>query len=218
MPPNIYDAKEASTTVRFSLIRNLRNLNYSKNQMKKKVFQFTVSAVQRRMKFLAGIATLLLPWLIMPEDVKAQLVICSRKNNHHLDVAVGYRKNGAWFSEGWWRIPPSGCVTPIGGDLRNKYYYIRAVEWETRKTWEQRYAFCTDTSAFAILGDKDCESRGYNSEYFYEHDCGSRNYCQVNIWPEKISFSPSLVDDVIAQRQLELLQAKDVPSRDILAR
>lgn len=148
-----------------------------------------------------GSGGLSIPWLTLPSPAEAQLTICSRKINRHLNVAIGYTKDGQWVSEGWWKIAPSDCITPVQGDLRVRYFYIRGVEWNTGKTWAQNYSFCTDPSAFTIYGDEDCESRGYQRENFFQYDCEGKNYCNITFWPDKVSFAPSTMDKIIAGHQ-----------------
>ena len=139
---------------------------------------------------------------------KADLTICSRKNNRHIDVAIGYRKGDQWVSEGWWKLPPSDCITPVSGDLPVRYYYIRAVEWTTQKAWRDNYVFCTTSEPFTIYGDEQCEERGYKQEGFVQYDCGGSNYCYVTIWPEKISFAPPLVDQIVGRHLMRPLPAQ----------
>lgn len=82
-------------------------------------------------------------------------------------VAIGYRKDGEWVSEGWWIVPPGGCKTVIGADLDLKRYYWRATgkgqDWAV-----SRFMFCASREVFTIIGDKNCEDRGYTSEAFNE--------------------------------------------------
>jgi len=172
---------------------------------------------RRWLPLALGSGGLSIPWLAMPSPVQAQLSICSRKINRHLDVAIGYPKEGQWVSEGWWKLPPSGCVTPLQGDLRNRYYYIRGVETNTGKTWSQNYAFCTDSSAFTIYGDENCESRGYQKENFFQYDCGGNKFCNIIFWPEKVSFGPSPMDKIIARQQQDMQNIPPLPSSELIA-
>ncbi len=80
-------------------------------------------------------------------------------------VAIGYRDNGAWVSEGWWGVEPFDCRTVISEDLTRKFYYWRATNTHGAFR-DDDYAFCTDSSAFTIVGDHDCEGRGYRKELF----------------------------------------------------
>lgn len=158
--------------------------------------------LQRGLRMVLGASGFSLPWLAMADQAKADLVICSRKINRHMDVAIGYRKDGQWVSEGWWKLPPSDCVTPVSGELPVRYYYLRAVEWGTGIVREQNYTFCISSERFTIYGDTDCESRGFEGKGFFQYDCNGNNYCQVTIWPEKVSFAPSPVDGIVAQHLL----------------
>lgn len=155
------------------------------------------------LRLLLGVSGFSIPWLALADPAKADLEICSsRKSNRHIDVAIGYRNGDDWVSEGWWKIPPYECVTPVAGDLQVRYYYVRAVEWGTGKAWEDGYTFCVDSKPFTIVGDSNCESRGFSEEGFLQYDCDGDSYCRVTIWPEKVSFLPSPVDRIVAQRIL----------------
>jgi len=157
--------------------------------------------LQRGLRMVLGASGFSLPWLAMADQAKADLVICSRKINRHMDVAIGYREGNQWVSRGWWKLPPSDCVTPVSGDI-NRYYYIRTVEWGTGIVREQNYNFCVTSDAFTIVGDTNCQSRGYEEKSFFQYDCGGNSFCQVTIWPEKVSFAPSPVDGIVAQHLL----------------
>ncbi len=91
-------------------------------------------------------------------------------------VAIGYSDDGTWFSEGWWRLEPGQCRAVIKGDLPKRYYYWRATS-ASGTLAEGGYSFCTQSGAFTIEGDADCEARGYQSAGFREEDIGeARDY------------------------------------------
>ena len=77
------------------------------------------------------------------------------------------------MSEGWWNIKAGDCSTPIGGDLKNRFYYYLAKS----KGWsfeDENFRFCTTSKAFTINGDEECTGRGYL--YAREPDSGEY-YC-----------------------------------------
>ncbi|TNJ45543.1 DUF1036 domain-containing protein [Phaeobacter sp. B1627] len=86
-------------------------------------------------------------------------------------ASIGYKEGDAWVSEGWWTIQPGECSIPIVGDLKNRYYYIRA-ESETGN-WTGDYSFCYINDAFTIRGDENCTVRGYKTGGFFEIDTGN---------------------------------------------
>lgn len=162
--------------------------------------------VLQGLSWLLGVGGCSLSWLALADQARADLEICSsRKSHRHVDVAIGYRDGDEWVSEGWWKVPPYDCVTPVTGDLPVRYYYIRAVEWGTGRAWEDDYVFCVDTRPFTINGDTDCEERGFSEEGFLQYDCEGDSYCRVTIWPEKVSFEPSPADRIVAQHLLKNL-------------
>jgi len=101
----------------------------------------------------------------------ASLEICNGSSVHR-SVAIGYSKDDVWTSEGWWNLDPGQCATPVEGALEQRYYYYRA-EAEDGSFPGDGYTFCTTTGSFTIVGDEDCESRGYVVEDFREIDTGA---------------------------------------------
>jgi len=101
---------------------------------------------------------------------EAGLRVCN-KTGLLQSVAIGYKGDTDWTSEGWWNIGPGDCATLVTGDLTKRYYYYYA-ESEGREFQSQNYEFCTRDEEFTIVGDTDCEARGFDVERFREVDTG----------------------------------------------
>ena len=101
---------------------------------------------------------------------QAELEICNETEVLQ-SVAIGYKGEKDWTSEGWWNIDPGACVTVVDGDLKLRYYYYFS-EAADREFRGQSYFFCVEDSEFTIIGDTDCEARGYQDEDFREIDTG----------------------------------------------
>ena len=104
---------------------------------------------------------------VLSVPAQAALRFCNA-TDASASVAIGYKgADGAWTSEGWWRIDPDACKTVIDGDLDRRVYYWRATSkaysWSMR-----RFMFCTSPKAFTIVGDADCAQRGYDRNGFNE--------------------------------------------------
>ncbi|MCH2093762.1 MAG: DUF1036 domain-containing protein, partial [Rhodobacteraceae bacterium] len=76
-------------------------------------------------------------------------------------------EDGAWVSEGWWGVEPFDCREVISEDLTRAFYYWRATNVHGAFR-DDAFSFCTEGSAFTIVGDHDCEGRGYRKEQFRE--------------------------------------------------
>jgi len=100
----------------------------------------------------------------------AGLEICNETGVKQ-SVSVGYKQGDDWVSEGWWNIAPGACAEPVGGALTNRYYYYRA-EAAGRAHVAGEYGFCTQSAAYTIMGDGDCEARGYKRAPFAVIDTG----------------------------------------------
>ncbi|MDF0600568.1 DUF1036 domain-containing protein [Psychromarinibacter sp. C21-152] len=86
-------------------------------------------------------------------------------------VSIGYEGDEGFLSEGWWNIDPDDCAKVLAGELQRRYYYYRA-EVEAGPFEGEGYMFCTSPEVYTIVGDSDCESRGYDTESFSEIDTG----------------------------------------------
>ncbi|WP_172296922.1 DUF1036 domain-containing protein [Pseudoruegeria sp. HB172150] len=100
----------------------------------------------------------------------AGLEICN-ETDFVQSVSIGYKGDADWVSEGWWNVEPGDCTTVVGGNLQKRYYYYRA-EVDGGDFAGENYMFCTTPEEYEILGDSNCESRGYDSESFREIDTG----------------------------------------------
>ncbi|WP_372884645.1 DUF1036 domain-containing protein [Shimia sp.] len=115
--------------------------------------------------------------LALPAE--ADLKVCN-ETDAKASVAIGYKADGAWTSEGWWNIPPYDCSVVEGGDLKNRYYYYRV----TSKSYNwpgESYFFCTRSQAFTIVGDSDCKARGYERSEFRQIDTGEAKSFTLNL-------------------------------------
>ena len=109
----------------------------------------------------------------------AGLNFCNQASSN-VSVAIGYKDNDSWTSEGWWTVAPGDCTTPVAGDLKNRYYYYRLTSPDIDFPTED-YFFCTSSKAFTIVGDTDCQARGYDRHPFLELDTGQAKDWTVNI-------------------------------------
>ncbi len=80
--------------------------------------------------------------LTLPMAARAELKFCNH-TKEQVSVAIGFSSpgSGQWTSEGWWTIDPNDCKVPIGGVLKNRYYYYYA-DSDSNK-WDGDYIFCT---------------------------------------------------------------------------
>ncbi len=113
----------------------------------------------------------------------ADLKLCNRTNST-IGVALGYKDDKGWASEGWWNVPPKQCKVLLQGDLIARYYYIFAIDYDKGGTWSGPATLCIQDKIFTIRGRTNCEARGYRTQGFYEVDTG-----------EKIDFTIMLKDD-----------------------
>ena len=107
----------------------------------------------------------------MPGAARAELRICNQTPSR-VGVAVGYRDDRGWVTEGWWNMTPGNCETLLRGALQARFYYIHAIDYDRGGEWGGRHFMCTHQRAFTIRDTGDCQQRGYERTGFFEVDTG----------------------------------------------
>ncbi|MAY29621.1 MAG: DUF1036 domain-containing protein [Aurantimonas sp.] len=96
-------------------------------------------------------------------------------------VAIGYRAEAGWTTEGWWRIPATTCKAIIEGPLSSRYYYVYAEDSDGQGRWAGPVNLCIAENEFKIAGVKDCFKRGYQKMGFREYDTGEQASWMVQL-------------------------------------
>lgn len=111
------------------------------------------------------------PLYIAP--ARADLRVCNQTSNP-VSVAMGYRAERGWQSEGWWITAPTQCATVYQGDLDGRYYYLFIADDIGGGAWDGSVFMCTRDESFTIFGVEDCLARGYERTGFFEVDTQNR--------------------------------------------
>ena len=106
---------------------------------------------------------------------EADLRLCN-KSGSRVGVAIGYKVDSSWKTEGWWNIEAEACETVLAGRLASRYYYVHAVDYNNRGVWGGRAFMCTRDKEFTIEGVSDCIARGFQKTGFFEVDTGQDMY------------------------------------------
>jgi uncharacterized membrane protein len=118
----------------------------------------------------AIVATLAMATLMAgAAPARADLKLCNTTSSR-IGVAIGYRDNTGWTTEGWWNIAAQTCETLYKGTLSSKFYYIHAIDYDRGGEWAGKSAMCTSDKMFTIRGVQDCSRRGYKNTGFFEVD------------------------------------------------
>jgi len=106
-------------------------------------------------------------------SAKADFRLCNNTSNR-VGIAVGYKENDGWTTEGWWNISARSCETVLRGALVARFYYIYAVDYDRGGEWSGQAFMCTREKEFTIRGTDDCLARGYDRTGFFEVDTGDQ--------------------------------------------
>ena len=141
-----------------------------------------------RLLVLIGLNALLS--LVMPQDAKADLRVCNQTASR-VGIAIGYRDQQGWVSEGWYLIKGNNCEVLLKDDLTARYYYIYAQDYDRGGEWAGRTPLCTRDKEFQIRGVEDCLARGYDRTRFFEIDTGEQKNWTIQLGePERMPANP----------------------------
>lgn len=125
--------------------------------------------------------------VILQDPARAEFTLCN-KTDSQVITAVGFKEKGKWVSSGWWTLDPEECKVAIGGDLKNKYYYVHGHTVERNIVWEESHTFCVKYGqVFNSIPNSNCSD---GSEKFFQVDTGeSRSFTQnLTLKSEEPSF------------------------------
>jgi uncharacterized membrane protein len=108
------------------------------------------------------------------------LRLCN-KTASRVGVAIGYRENRQWTTEGWWNVARDTCETLVKGPLVSRFYYVYAIDYDQGGVWGGKAAMCTRDKMFTIHGIEDCVARGYERSGFFEVDTGEQRSWTVQL-------------------------------------
>ena len=96
-------------------------------------------------------------------------------------VAIGYRAETGWITEGWWHIESGSCKTLIEGTLQSRYYYLYAEDAQRGGRWTGPVNMCLAEREFKIVGFEDCFARGFQRAGFQEHDTANQSSWMIQL-------------------------------------
>ncbi len=137
----------------------------------------------QRVRFAIRLSFLLfaaLPILLAAAPARADLRLCNRTGNR-IGIAIGYRDEQGWTTEGWWNLAGNACETLLQGPLGARFYYLFAIDYDQGGEWGGKAYMCTKDKMFTIRGVEDCRSRGYERTGFFEIDTGEQRNWTVQL-------------------------------------
>jgi len=117
---------------------------------------------------------------VSADPAHADFRVCNSTQNL-VGVAIGYRAQDGWVSEGWWQVPSSTCATLIEGELQSRYYYLYAEDAAHGGRWTGDVNMCVAENEFKIAGVDDCYARSFQRMGFKEYDTGRQGSWMVQL-------------------------------------
>src|SRR5262245_46138722 len=101
----------------------------------------------RRLRLLSGGALVAIAMATNVAPAKADFRLCNNTSNR-VGIAVGYKENEGWTTEGWWNLAARSCETVLRGSLVARFYYIYAVDYDRGGEWSGQAFMCTREKEF----------------------------------------------------------------------
>jgi uncharacterized membrane protein len=155
----------------------------------------------------AGTALVAAAFMLSAEPARADFRLCNNTGNR-VGIAIGYKENEGWTTEGWWNISARGCETVLRGALVARFYYIYAVDYDRGGEWSGQAFMCTREKEFTIRGTEDCLARGYDRTGFFEVDTGDQPS-----WTVQLTESADQVPMQPLQSRVPMLQTPPAAGR-----
>ncbi|UXN03692.1 MULTISPECIES: DUF1036 domain-containing protein [unclassified Bartonella] len=138
-------------------------------------------------------------FLISVNSAMADLRVCNTTQDI-VGVAVGYRSDEGWVSEGWWRINKASCETVIVGSLSSRFYYLYAEDESGKSRWDGPVTMCGTEAEFKIPGTNDCFARGFQRFGFQEIDTQNQKNWMVQL-TEPVTTNPAINNSLVTGSQ-----------------
>jgi len=139
-----------------------------------------IAARRRISRILGRAAVPALLLAISTQAAKADFRLCNNTGSR-VGVAIGYKDNEGWTTEGWWNVPARSCETLLRGALVARYYYIYAVDYDRGGEWSGKAYMCSREKEFTIRGTENCLARGYDRTGFFEVDTSEQRSWTVQL-------------------------------------
>jgi uncharacterized membrane protein len=114
------------------------------------------------------------------QEALADFRLCNNTGSR-VGIALGYKDNEGWTTEGWWNVTGRTCETLLRGNLVARYYYIYAVDYDRGGEWSGKAFMCSREKEFTIRGTDNCLARGYDRTGYFEVDTGEQRSWTVQL-------------------------------------
>src|SRR5262245_54291173 len=81
----------------------------------------------------------------------ADFKLCNNTSSR-IGVAIGYKDDKTWVSEGWWNVAAQTCEVLLKGPLVARFYYVHALDYDRGGEWGGKNYMCTVDKIFTIRG------------------------------------------------------------------
>lgn len=128
----------------------------------------------------ALLAVALLSLIASATPASADFRLCNNTGSR-VGIALGYKDNEGWVTEGWWNVSSKACETLLRGTLVARFYYIYAIDYDRGGEWSGQAFMCSRDKEFTIKGTEDCLARGFDRTGFFEVDTGEQRAWTVQL-------------------------------------
>src|ERR1041384_3988807 len=92
------------------------------------------AALRHRIAPALWAAFALVTFLVAATPAAADFRLCNNTASR-VGIAIGYKDNDGWTTEGWWNLGARSCETLVKGSLIARFYYVFAVDYARGGEW-----------------------------------------------------------------------------------
>lgn len=152
------------------------------------------TCLKRLVPILLGAAIIIPALCAFTAPAAADFRLCNNTPSR-VGIALGYKDNDGWVTEGWWNVSSHACETLLKGTLVARYYYIYGLDYDRGGEWSGQAFMCSKDKEFTIKGADNCLARGFDRTGYFEVDTGEQRNWTVQLTEsaeQGVSRSPSL--------------------------
>src|SRR5258708_30835810 len=145
-------------------------------------FDFSQRRASLRRTVLAGLTGLaaLVALCTWSDPAAADFRLCNNTSSR-VGIALGYKDNDGWVTEGWWNVSSHACETLLKGTLVARYYYIYGLDYDRGGEWSGQAFMCSKDKEFTIKGADNCLARGFDRTGYFEAGTGEQRAWTVQL-------------------------------------
>src|ERR1700744_4342889 len=100
------------------------------------------TCLRRTLPILLGAVIMVSTLCAFSAPAAADFRLCNNPPSR-VGIALGYKDNDGWVTEGWWNVASHTCEPLLKGTLVARYYYIYGRNYDRGGEWSGQAYMCS---------------------------------------------------------------------------